>query len=60
MVKSFILLFEKLVESSVFSKRLLNYFSRVLFLSRGTAVQKSFLVPFFALQAPTSIISWIK
>ncbi|KAJ9690906.1 hypothetical protein PVL29_013185 [Vitis rotundifolia] len=34
--------------------------SAVLMLSRGTAAQKSFLVPFFALQAPTSIISWIK
>ncbi|RVX10838.1 Cold-regulated 413 inner membrane protein 1, chloroplastic [Vitis vinifera] len=31
-----------------------------LMLSRGTAAQKSFLVPLFALQAPTSIISWIK
>ncbi|KAK6917236.1 Cold-regulated 413 protein [Dillenia turbinata] len=29
-------------------------------LARGTAVQKSFLVPLFALQAPPSIISWIK
>ncbi|CBI30816.3 hypothetical protein VitviT2T_015345 [Vitis vinifera] len=34
--------------------------SAVLMLSRGTAAQKSFLVPLFALQAPTSIISWIK
>ncbi|KAK6932257.1 Cold-regulated 413 protein [Dillenia turbinata] len=32
----------------------------VLMLSRGTSVQKSFLVPLFALQAPPSIISWIK
>lgn len=29
-------------------------------LARGTAVQKSFLVPLFALQAPTNIVSWIK
>ncbi|KAK1258797.1 hypothetical protein QJS04_geneDACA019272 [Acorus gramineus] len=28
--------------------------------SQGTAVQKSFLVPLFALQAPNSVISWIK
>ncbi|KAL6562021.1 hypothetical protein OROGR_003028 [Orobanche gracilis] len=32
----------------------------VLMLARGTAIQKSFLVPLFALQAPASIISWIK
>ncbi|KAK3137981.1 hypothetical protein QOZ80_5AG0362890 [Eleusine coracana subsp. coracana] len=32
----------------------------VLLLAKGTAVHKSFLVPFFALQAPSSIISWIK
>uniref|UniRef100_A0A0A8XXQ1 Uncharacterized protein n=1 Tax=Arundo donax TaxID=35708 RepID=A0A0A8XXQ1_ARUDO len=34
--------------------------SAVLFLAKGTAIHKSFLVPFFALQAPFSIISWIK
>ncbi|KAM7524946.1 hypothetical protein LguiA_014848 [Lonicera macranthoides] len=32
----------------------------VLMLARGTAIQKSFLVPLFALQAPASIVSWIK
>ncbi|CAN6336788.1 unnamed protein product [Urochloa humidicola] len=34
--------------------------SAVLLLAKGTAIHKSFLVPFFALQAPCSIISWIK
>ncbi|XP_043688055.1 cold-regulated 413 inner membrane protein 1, chloroplastic-like [Telopea speciosissima] len=34
--------------------------SAILAVSRGTAVQKSFLVPLFALQAPSSIVSWIK
>ncbi|XP_042482236.1 cold-regulated 413 inner membrane protein 1, chloroplastic-like [Macadamia integrifolia] len=34
--------------------------SAILVVSRGTAVQKSFLVPLFALQAPSSIVSWIK
>ncbi|KAG2625731.1 cold-regulated 413 inner membrane protein 1, chloroplastic-like [Panicum virgatum] len=34
--------------------------SAVLLLAKGTAINKSFLVPFFALQAPCSIISWIK
>ncbi|KAK3024024.1 hypothetical protein RJ639_044126 [Escallonia herrerae] len=29
-------------------------------LAKGTAIPKSFLVPLFALQAPASIISWIK
>ncbi|RLN00542.1 hypothetical protein C2845_PM06G02440 [Panicum miliaceum] len=33
--------------------------SAVLLLAKGTAINKSFLVPFFALQAPGSIISWI-
>ncbi|KAD3068944.1 hypothetical protein E3N88_36824 [Mikania micrantha] len=28
--------------------------------AKGTAIQKSFLVPFFALQAPASLVSWIK
>ncbi|CAI9087907.1 OLC1v1022100C1 [Oldenlandia corymbosa var. corymbosa] len=32
----------------------------VLMLARGTAIHKSFLVPFFALLAPASIVSWIK
>lgn len=32
----------------------------VLMLTKGTAIQKSFLVPLFALQAPTTVISWIK
>ncbi|KAL1826644.1 hypothetical protein ACET3Z_005056 [Daucus carota] len=34
--------------------------STVLMLLSGTSIQKSFLVPIFALQAPASIISWIK
>ncbi|XP_058095239.1 cold-regulated 413 inner membrane protein 1, chloroplastic-like [Magnolia sinica] len=34
--------------------------SAVLMLTKGTAIQKSFLVPLFALQAPSSVISWIK
>ncbi|XP_030442163.1 cold-regulated 413 inner membrane protein 1, chloroplastic-like [Syzygium oleosum] len=34
--------------------------SAVLMLAKGTPVQKSFLVPLFALQAPSSIISWMK
>ncbi|KAJ3670791.1 hypothetical protein LUZ60_008217 [Juncus effusus] len=32
----------------------------VLMLAKGTAIHKSFLVPLFALQAPASVISWIK
>lgn len=32
----------------------------ILMLVRGTAINKSFLVPLFALQAPSNIISWIK
>ncbi|CAA0823693.1 Cold-regulated 413 inner membrane protein 1-chloroplastic [Striga hermonthica] len=32
----------------------------VLMLARGTAIHKSFLVPLFALQAPASILSWMK
>lgn len=31
-----------------------------LMVAKGTTIQKSFLVPLFALQAPASIISWIK
>lgn len=34
--------------------------SVILMLARGTAVQKSFLVPLFAIQAPASVIAWIK
>ncbi|XP_062160451.1 cold-regulated 413 inner membrane protein 1, chloroplastic-like [Alnus glutinosa] len=34
--------------------------SAVLMLAKGTAAQKSFLVPLFALQAPASVISFIK
>nr|XP_043620580.1 cold-regulated 413 inner membrane protein 2, chloroplastic-like [Erigeron canadensis] len=34
--------------------------SVVLMFAKGTAIQKSFLVPFFALQAPASLVSWIK
>ncbi|KAK1324747.1 hypothetical protein QJS10_CPA01g01703 [Acorus calamus] len=34
--------------------------SALLMVSQGTAVQKSFLVPLFALQAPNIVISWIK
>ncbi|KAM5587776.1 cold-regulated 413 inner membrane protein 1, chloroplastic [Rosa sericea] len=34
--------------------------SAILMFAKGTAVQKSFLVPLFALQAPNSVISWIK
>ncbi|KAL3616946.1 hypothetical protein CASFOL_039340 [Castilleja foliolosa] len=32
----------------------------VLMLARGTAIHKSFLVPLFALQAPATIVSWMK
>ncbi|KAL5577140.1 hypothetical protein UlMin_018839 [Ulmus minor] len=32
----------------------------VLMLARGTPIPKSFIVPLFALQAPGSIVSWIK
>ncbi|KAM1919477.1 hypothetical protein ACFX15_023410 [Malus domestica] len=34
--------------------------STVLLLAKGTAVQKSFLVPLFLLQAPAAVILWIK
>ncbi|KAL0925682.1 hypothetical protein M5K25_004046 [Dendrobium thyrsiflorum] len=34
--------------------------SAALMFSKGTAIQKSFLVPIFALQAPPAVISWIK
>ncbi|KAL6615751.1 hypothetical protein ACP70R_038021 [Stipagrostis hirtigluma subsp. patula] len=32
----------------------------ILMLARGSSIHRSLLVPFFALQAPTSAISWIK
>ncbi|KAF3334805.1 cold-regulated 413 inner membrane protein 1 [Carex littledalei] len=32
----------------------------ILMVTRGTTIQKSFLVPLFAVQAPASIIGWIK
>ncbi|CAN1230477.1 Cold-regulated 413 inner membrane protein 1, chloroplastic [Linum grandiflorum] len=34
--------------------------SMVLMLAKGTAINKCFLVPFLALQAPTAVISWVK
>ncbi|XP_009614035.1 cold-regulated 413 inner membrane protein 1, chloroplastic-like [Nicotiana tabacum] len=34
--------------------------SLVLMLAKGTAIHKSFLVPLFALQAPTAVVSWIQ
>nr|POE91499.1 glucan endo-1,3-beta-glucosidase 3 [Quercus suber] len=34
--------------------------SLVLVFAKGTAIQKSFLVPLLALQAPATVISWIK
>ncbi|XP_010540531.1 PREDICTED: cold-regulated 413 inner membrane protein 1, chloroplastic-like [Tarenaya hassleriana] len=37
-----------------------TFSSIVLMLSKGTGIQKSFLVPLFALQAPANIISWMK
>ncbi|KAK6797268.1 hypothetical protein RDI58_004970 [Solanum bulbocastanum] len=33
---------------------------RVLMLAKGTAIHKSFLVPLFALLAPTAVVSWIQ
>ncbi|PKA62013.1 Cold-regulated 413 inner membrane protein 1, chloroplastic [Apostasia shenzhenica] len=33
--------------------------SAILMLTKGTTIQKSFLVPLFALQAPSIVISWI-
>ncbi|XP_031500236.1 cold-regulated 413 inner membrane protein 1, chloroplastic-like isoform X2 [Nymphaea colorata] len=32
----------------------------VLMLARGTAIQKQFLVPLFALQAPQSVVAWAR
>ncbi|KAK9056020.1 hypothetical protein SSX86_027107 [Deinandra increscens subsp. villosa] len=34
--------------------------SVVLMFAKGTAIQKAFVVPFFALQAPAVLVSWIK
>ncbi|KAG4182951.1 hypothetical protein ERO13_A09G078500v2 [Gossypium hirsutum] len=34
--------------------------SAVLFFTKGTVIRKQFLVPLIAIQAPTSIISWMK
>ncbi|XP_009785917.1 cold-regulated 413 inner membrane protein 1, chloroplastic [Nicotiana tabacum] len=34
--------------------------SLVLMIAKGTAIHKSFLVPLFALQAPTTVVSWIQ
>ncbi|XP_057764244.1 cold-regulated 413 inner membrane protein 1, chloroplastic-like [Salvia miltiorrhiza] len=50
--------------SSPLAPRNLQWISAVstgiLMIARGTAIQKSFLVPLFALQAPGSIITWMK
>ncbi|CAN4105753.1 unnamed protein product [Withania somnifera] len=34
--------------------------SVVLMLAKGTTIHKSFLVPLFALQAPTALVTWIQ
>ncbi|KAK8958225.1 hypothetical protein KSP40_PGU002778 [Platanthera guangdongensis] len=34
--------------------------SAVLMVTKGTVIQKSFLVPLFVLQAPPTVISWVK
>jgi len=34
--------------------------SVVLLMAKGTSIQKSFIVPLFALQAPAAVISWVK
>ncbi|KAL8103571.1 cold-regulated 413 inner membrane protein 1, chloroplastic-like [Apium graveolens] len=50
--------------SALFSPRNLQWIatisSAVLMLAKGTPIQKSFIVPIFALQAPSAIVSWIK
>ncbi|KAM0988514.1 hypothetical protein ACFX2A_012661 [Malus domestica] len=50
--------------AALFSVNTLQFISTisttVLLLAKRTAVQKSFLVPLFLLQAPTAVISWIK
>ncbi|WOH11988.1 hypothetical protein DCAR_0831484 [Daucus carota subsp. sativus] len=49
---------------ALFSPRNLQWIatvsSAVLMLAKGTPIQKSFIVPIFALQAPANIVSWIK
>lgn len=40
--------------------RVTPHLCRVLMLAKGTPIQKSFIVPILALQAPASIVSWIK
>ncbi|KAJ0971655.1 hypothetical protein J5N97_019614 [Dioscorea zingiberensis] len=44
--------------SAGFSHKVFSF--RVLMFAKGTIIQKSFLVPLFALQAPISVVSWIK
>ncbi|CAO2823441.1 unnamed protein product [Amaranthus hypochondriacus] len=50
--------------SAVLSPRNLPWVSAVstaiLMLVKGTAINRSFLVPFFALQAPATVISWMQ
>ncbi|GAB2299095.1 hypothetical protein Dimus_033167 [Dionaea muscipula] len=50
--------------SAVFTPRNLQWISAVstmvLMLAKGSAINKSFLVPLFALQAPPSVISWMQ
>ncbi|XP_057544761.1 cold-regulated 413 inner membrane protein 2, chloroplastic-like [Amaranthus tricolor] len=50
--------------SAVLSPRILPWISAVstaiLMLVKGTAINRSFLVPFFALQAPATVISWMQ
>ncbi|KAK9696911.1 hypothetical protein RND81_08G004500 [Saponaria officinalis] len=50
--------------SALLSPRNLQWVSAVasvvLMLVKGTAINRSFLVPFFALQAPASVISWMQ
>ncbi|GMH26838.1 hypothetical protein Nepgr_028681 [Nepenthes gracilis] len=50
--------------SAVFTPRNLQWISAVstaiLMLVKGTAINKSYLVPLFALQAPASVVSWIQ
>ncbi|RAL44721.1 hypothetical protein DM860_003480 [Cuscuta australis] len=50
--------------STAFAPRNLQWVSTissvVLMLARGTSIHKSFLVPLFVLQAPLTLVSWIK
>ncbi|KAK1347469.1 Cold-regulated 413 inner membrane protein 2, chloroplastic [Heracleum sosnowskyi] len=50
--------------AALFSPRNLQWIgtiaSAVLMVAKGTPIQKSFIVPIFALQAPAAIVSWIK